>query len=51
MRQMNNAQNLPSPQFGDHRRAANNDLRSQIEGINKRNAEFWERSGGVARRA
>lgn len=51
MRQMNNAQNLPSPQFGDHRRTANNDLRSKIEGINKRNQEYWERQGGLGRRA
>ena len=51
MRQMNNAQNLPSPQFGDMRRAANSDLRSRIEGINKRNAEFWATQGGVGRRA
>jgi hypothetical protein len=50
MRSMNNAANLPSPQFGDTRRAANLGLRSQIEGINKRNAEFWSANGGTARR-
>ena len=51
MRQMNNAQNLPSPQFGDNRRAANSDLRTRIEAINKRNAEQWTAWGGTAKRA
>ena len=50
MRQMNNAQNMPSPQFGDMRRRANGDLRSRIEDINKRNAEYWAAKGGTARR-
>jgi len=51
IRAMNNAQNLPSPQFGDNRRAANSDLRSRIEAINKRNAEQWSAWGGTAKRA
>jgi hypothetical protein len=50
MRQMNNAANVPSPQFGDNRRVANGNLRSKIEDINKRNAEFWTTHGGTARR-
>jgi hypothetical protein len=50
MRSMNNAANLPSPQFGDNRRAANQDLRTRISDINKRNAEFWSANGGTARR-
>jgi hypothetical protein len=50
MRQMNNAANLPSGNFGDVRRQANTDMRSRIADINKRNAEFWTAQGGVGRR-
>ena len=50
MREMNNAASMPSPQFGEYRRTVNNDLRSRIEDINKRNAEFWKTQGGTARR-
>lgn len=51
MRAMNNSANMPSPQFGTNRRSTNDSLRSKIENLNKRNAEFWAANGGVGRRA
>jgi hypothetical protein len=51
MRSMNNAANIPSPQFGQQQRATNDSLRAKIEDINKRNAERWAAWGGTARRA